>query len=335
MHKRTSLKDIANRLGVSIALVSYVMTGQEKERRVNAEMARKIRLVAEELNYQPNQIARSLRMSSTKSIGMIVADIANPFFANLCRIVENEADNHGYTVFFGSSDEDSGKSGLLINTFLNRQVDGFIIAPADGSQAQIQRLVKKKIPTVLIDRYFPEVKASYVCINNFQGTYEATQYLLGQGHENISMFAYDSDLIHMKERIRGYEEAMKDGGMLNQISLFSIRHNHSPEDMDRAFDILIRQNKPEQALLFATSPLSIEGLYCIKKSHLKIPDDISFLGFDGGESFDLFDPPLSFVKQPMEEMGVKSFSILMDLIKGSGKVSHIILNPSLVIRNSD
>ncbi len=334
MQKRTSLKDIADRLGVSTALVSYVLNDQEKEKRVGAEIAKKIRQVAEELNYQPNQIARSLRMQSTKSIGMIVADIANPFFANLARIIENEANKYGYTVFFGSSDEDPKKSELLMNTLLNRQVDGFILAPAQGAQGQIEKLLNRKIPTVLIDRYFPEISVSHVCINNFQAIHEATEYLLNKGYKDISFICYDSDLIHMKDRVRGYTEAMEMANLSKFIDNIPVRFNFIDDDMKRVFDTLNIEgkNKNEKALLFATNSLSISGLFRIKERNLKIPEDLYFFGFDGAECFDLFYPPLEYVKQPLEEMGKESFSILMDLMKGSGKVNQITLRSSLIIR---
>ncbi len=173
-----------------------------KEKRVGAEVVRKIREAAEELNYQPNQIARSLRMKSTKTIGLVVADIANPFFGHLARIIENEANNFGYTVIFGSSDEDDFKSESVINTLLNRQVDGFIIVPTEGSREQIRSLVKKKVPLVLIDRYFSELNTNHVVLDNFQATYEATSHLIKEGYIDIAMVAYKNSLIHMKERIR-------------------------------------------------------------------------------------------------------------------------------------
>ena len=176
--KRVSLKDIAKRVGVSTALVSYVMNGKGKGNRVSDELAKKIKQVAEELNYQPNEIARSLRNGSTKTIGLIVADIANPFFGQLARYIENEAIKFGYTVIIGSSDEEVEKSELLINTFINRQVDGFIIAPAEGTVEQINTILKKNIPLILLDRYFPEIDTNYVILNNYQSTYDATLHIL-------------------------------------------------------------------------------------------------------------------------------------------------------------
>ena len=334
MKRRASMKDIANKVGVSIATVSYVLNGKEKENRVGTEMIKKIRQAAEELNYQPNQIARSLRMQSTKTIGLIVADIANPFFGQLARIIENEATNHGYTLIIGSSDEDYSKSESLINSLLNRQVDGFIIIPAEGSENQIKSLIRSNMPIVLADRYFPELNSSYVVLDNFTATFNATDYLIREGHNNITMIAYKSSLIHMIERIRGYAEAMSSHHLASNINVKEIRYDHLSEDMNKAFDSIDFTTKSNNALLFATSPLAVSGLFCIKKRGLNIPEDISFIGFDGGDTFDIYNPPLSFVEQPLEEMGKETFSVLLNIINGSTKITRIILSPKLVLRNS-
>jgi LacI family transcriptional regulator len=334
MDKRISMKDIANKVGVSIALVSYVMNGQEKKKRVGAEIVKKIRQAAEELNYQPNQIARSLRIGSTKTIGLIVADIANPFFGQLARIIEDEASNFGYTVVFGSSDEDDFKSEALINTLLNRQVDGFIIVPAENTINQMRDLIKKKFPVVFLDRYFPEINASYIVLDNYQATFEAVAHLFRKGYRQICLIAYRSSLIHMQERIRGYKEAMIAFGIMDNCCVKEIRFEHSQKDMENAFNEMIVEEKKTDAFIFATNALSVSGLICAKKNNIAVPQDVAFIGFDGGDCFDLYYSPLTYVKQPMEEMGKEAFRVLLDLINGSSKTSHIILNPALIIRDS-
>ncbi len=334
MDKRVSLKDIANKVGVSIALVSYVMNGQEKKKRVGAEVVKKIRQAAKDLNYQPNQIARSLRTGSTKTIGLIVADIANSFFGHLARIIEDEANNFGYTVVFGSSDENDFKSEALINTLLNRQVDGFIIVPAQDTLIQMRNLIKKKFPVVFLDRYFPELNSSYIVLDNYQATFEATNHLFNRGYRRIAFIAYKSSLIHMKERIRGYTEAMDNIGLKDGSSVHEIRFEQSQKDMDNIFNELIVANKKTDALICATNALSVSALISVKKNDILIPDDLALIGFDGGECFDLYHSPLTYVKQPLEEMGKEAFRVLLDLINGSSKTSHITLNPTLIIRNS-
>jgi LacI family transcriptional regulator len=227
------------------------------------------------------------------------------------------------------------KSDALVNSLLNRQVDGFIIVPTEGTEVQIQNLLKKKISFVLIDRYFPEISTNHVVLDNFQATYDATMQMIDNGIKNITLIAYNSKLIHMKERIRGYVEAMKSSGLDKNICVEEIRYECVNEEMEEAFTRIINARKRPKGLIFSTNALSISGLYCMRKHSLKIHDDFAFIGFDGGESFDLFNPPLSYVQQPLEEMGKEAFNILLELINGSKKVTQIMLDPNLIIRNND
>lgn len=334
--KRVSLKDIAKRVGVSTALVSYVMNGKGKGNRVSDELSKKIKQVAEELNYQPNEIARSLRSGSTKTIGLIVADIANPFFGQLARCIENEAIKFGYIVIIGSSDEEVEKSELLINTFINRQVDGFIIAPAEGTVEQINTILQKNIPLILIDRYFTEINTSYVILDNYQSTYDATLHLLKKGFKKIAIVAYKISLIHMKERIRGYLEAMKTFNLTDNSRVIEINLINSKTEIENACMNLLIDKKEIDAVIFATNLLSVAGLSCIHKSNIKIPDDLAFIGFDGGDCFDLFYSPITYVRQPIEEMAKESVKTLMDylVVPELTKITHIILKSNLIVRNS-
>ena len=334
MTKRVSLKDIAEKVGVSIALVSYVMNGQEKQKRVGADVVERIREVARELNYKPNQIAQSLRTGSTKTIGLIVGDISNPFFGSIARVIEDEAIKHGYTVIFGSADEDMNKSASLIETLINRQVDGFIIAPAEGTAMQIKALNDKKTPLVLIDRYFDEVPTNYVVLNNFDASYDAISHLIDNGYRKIGMIAYQSTLIHMQERIRGYSEAMTDRNPENEIRIEEVDYNHINLDMEKAMLKLMDGKNKIDALFFATNALTISGLYLIKKLDLKIPEELAIIGFDGNAAFDFFKTPLSYIEQPIEGMGVEAVRVLVEQIDGSNEIANIQLRHTLIKRES-
>src|SRR5688572_19413439 len=179
MNKKVSIKDIAAQVGVSAALVSYVLNNK-KEGRIRRSVAERIREVAKELNYRTNQIARSLKTNKTFTIGLIVADISNPFSSALARIIEDEADRKNYTVIFGSSDENPYRSNKLVETFLNRQVDGLIMAPGETSASLVDLLQQQQVPFVLVDRYFPELDTNYVAIDNCQASSSATQHLVDQ-----------------------------------------------------------------------------------------------------------------------------------------------------------
>jgi LacI family transcriptional regulator len=333
--KRVSLKDIAKKVGVSTALVSYALN-KEKESRVGKEMAAKIRQAAKELNYQPNQIAKSLRSGKSYTIGLIVADISNPFFANIARTIEDEAKRNNYTVIFGSSDENAERAWDLINVFLNRQVDGFIIVPSENSEKQIFYLKKNNIPFVLLDRYFPEIPTSYVAIDNFKAAYEAVSRLIESGHERIGMVAYQTKLFHMQERRRGYWEALWDHNLISESGwLKEVRHGRVKEDIEVVMNEMLSMNSPIDAVLFASNTLAINGLKYINRLQLKVPDDLAVINFDEGDLFEFFYCPLTHVRQPIAELGEKSVKVLLKMInKKEDVLNQVCLDADLVLRES-
>jgi len=333
--KRVSLKDIADKVGVSTALVSYVLNGQEKEKRVGAEVVIRIRKALEEMNYKPNFIARSLRYGTTKTIGLIVTDIANPFFSSMARHIEDEAYKSGYTVIIGSSDENCEKSDLLVETLLNRQVDGFIIVPAEGCEDCLSHLIEDKMPVVMVDRYVPGLVSNHVVLDNYTASYNATLHLLNKGYKNIGLVAYKSNLIHMRERVRGYEEAMMFKGLEKQTWIKYIRYNKLKTDMNKAIEVIgSKEGNNIDAVIFTTNTLSLAGLYEIHGLGIKVPEELAIIGFDGNEAFDFFYSPLTYVKQPVDEMGKEAVRILLDQMNGSKKISHVNLTSQLVIRDS-
>lgn len=326
MNKKTSLKDIAQRLGVSTALVSYVVNGKAKEARVGDAMAERIRKTAVELNYLPNQVAKSLRSGKTHTIGLLVADISNPFFSALARIIEDEAARHGYIVVFGSSDENAEKSSKLIEVFINRQMDALIIAPAANTEDQLLALKQKGIPFVLVDRCPKELKADAVEIDNEAAADEATSYMLNNGCRKIGMLAYDSPLPHMQARISGYEKALKKAGIQGRLK--KIRFENLEEDIDKALEELL--NDRVDGLFFATNTLATEGLKKIRKLGLKSTPAI--VSFDQSDMFEMLDHPPVFVQQPLAEMGKKAVELAIAKIANPDKENErVVFNTTLVV----
>ena len=334
MGKRVSLKDIADKVEVSTALVSYVMNGQEKEKRVSTEMVQKIWEVAKELNYRPDYIAQSLRKGSTNTIGLIVADIANPFFSYIARVVEDETGKYGYTAVFGSSDERSDKFESVINTFLNRRVDGVIVVPAEGTKNYVNDLVKKNFPTVLLDRSFKEINANYVGLDNYGASFDAVTHLVHHGYKRIGMISFKSSLMHMKERVNGYLEAMKSNNLERHIWLQEISRKTLKHEIKKIFTNFVSGKKQVECMLFANNEISVASLYCIQEKKIKIPDELSIIGFDGGEAFDFFYNPVTYIKQPIDLMVKESVRMLIDQINGSSEISQVILKSELIKRKS-
>lgn len=335
MKKKVSLKDIAEQVGVSTALVSYVLNNKEKEKRVGGEMAATIRKTAQELKYQPNQIAKSLKMGKTFTIGLIVANISNPFFGTLARIIEDEAKKHQYTVIFGSSDENHEKSWDLINVLMNRQVDGFIIAPSDHSADQIRYLQEQHIPVVLLDRYFPELQTNTVALDNFQASYEAVRHLLQQGHTRVGMVTFRNDLFHLKERARGYRAALQEQQIpVQECWLREVEEANVQEEVSRLVEEWVHTPEPPEALFFSTNTLAIQGLKAIHQRKLSVPKDLAVVCFDETDVYDFFYCPVTYVKQPMAGLGKAAVQLLVKSMQGAAAPLHLSLPSELVLGES-
>jgi len=333
---KVSIKDIAQKAGVSTALVSYVLNGKEKESRVGHEIALKIKQIASELNYRPSHLAKSLRSGKTHTIGLIIADISNPFFANIARVVEDEAKRNGYTVIIGSSDENADKSQDLLDVLINRQVDGFIIVSAENSDQQIHFLKDKHIPFVLLDRYFPEIATDFVSTDHYQASYDAGTHLVRNQYKHIGMIAYDSQLFHMKERIRGYQDALRDNNVTSHKSwLKEVRINNIDSGVKRALDDMLSSDQPIDALLFATYSLAVSGLKYINQLGLKVPDELAIVSFGQAEVFELYYCPITYLKQPIVRLGQTAVELLTKKLKTKlDEPAHILMKAELIERAS-
>jgi len=315
MKPKTSLKDIAKIAGVSIPLVSYVLSNKGKENRVSEKTAKKIRQIAKELNYHPNWNARSLKTNKTRSIGVIVADISNPFFSHLARTIEDEAFSQDYTVIFGSSDEKVEKFNKVLDFLKMRQVDGFIIAAPEGSKDIIADLTKAGIPFVLIDRFFKDLKTNYVTVNNFQASMQATNYLLGKGNKKIGAVLYQSTLHHYQERHQGYLEALKQAGMSeNSAFIKKIVHGSSKKEMKRVVKELV-QDAGVDAIYFHTNTLAEEGLTQMLGLDRKILNKIHVVVFDQNSSYHFLEDSIPYLHQPIKEIGQKALRVLVGQIE--------------------
>ena len=315
MKPKTSLKDIAKIVGVSIPLVSYVLSNKGKENRVSEKTAKRIREVAKELNYHPNWNARSLKTNKTRSIGVIVADISNPFFSNLARTIEDEAFSQDYTVIFGSSDEKVEKFNKVLDFLKMRQVDGFIIAAPEGSKDIIADLAKAGIPFVLIDRFFNDLKTNYVTVDNFKASMQATNYLLGKGNKKIGAVLYNSTLHHYKERLQGYVEALKKADLTVDAELIKrINHRSLKADMKRVVKELV-QDVGVDAIYFHTNTLAEEGLTQMLGLDRKILKKVDVVVFDQNSSYNFLEDPIPYLHQPIKEIGQKALRILIEEIQ--------------------
>lgn len=338
MNKKTSLKDIAQHLGVSTALVSYVINHKEKEARVGPEMVKKIRKAVIDLNYQPNLIAKSLKSGKTKTIGLIVADISNPFFSTIARIIEDEARHQGYVVIFGSSDENAEKSQSLINVYLNRQVDAFIIAPAENTEDQIRYLQQSGIPVVLIDRYFPAVPSDCVRINNAEIAEKAVTHLIDAGRNHIAFLTYKTKLAHISERMQGYKRALRKHQLKTGKKMIrEASYQDIEKDVEKQMLDLFSGEQKVDAIFFATNSLAVLGLRVINQLGIKVPDQLAIVSFDQSEAFDFFYAPLTYVSQCLDHLGKDAVKLLVKRLEQKSKpqgFESVVVEAKLVIRDS-
>ncbi len=335
MDKRVSLKDIAQKVGVSTALVSYVLNNQ-KENRIKKEVAQKIRDTAKALNYRTNQIARSLKMSKTFTLGLIVSNISNPFSSCLARIIEDEADKQKYTVLFGSSDENAAKFSKLLDTFVNRQVDGLIIAPPAGAEEEILYLQQQKIPFILVDRYLPSVETSYIILDNEQAAYQATEYIIKGGAKRPAMITYETDLYHFHDRTNGYKKALQDYNLsFLEERLKKVDISNKKDQIEKAVHDVLYAREPADAILFGSNSITNYAVKYMNMLPVKIPKDVALISFDETESLDLFYAPVTYIKQPLEEIGREAVKVLLDVINTKeNSLQQIRLHGELVIKKS-
>jgi LacI family transcriptional regulator len=332
MERKVSLKDIAQKVGVSTALVSYVLNNK-RENRVSKELAQRIREVATQLNYRTNQVARSLKTNKTYTIGLIVADIANPFSSGLARIIEDEAEQHQYTVIFSSSDENERKCGKLIDTLLDRQVDGLIISPPAFSEHQVIYLQEQQVPFVLIDRYFPALKTNYVALDNYGAAFKGVEHLIQSGCRNIGMVTYDSELFHLQERKRGYTAALEKHHLPVASSLIKeVDIKADSESINTAIQTLLSGKEPVDALLFGANNIAVAGLKYISTLPVKVPGDLAIVSFDETEALEFFYAPFAYIKQPLPEMGRLATRILLESIEKRSATTQINLEGELILK---
>lgn len=332
--KKVGLKDVAQHVGVSVALVSYVLNGQAEEKQVGKEVAERIRKTAAELNYVPNQAAKSLKTQRTQTIGLVVADINYRFSSGITRAIESEAKRKNFTVIFGSSNESSAKFDEIVNVLANRQVDGLILVPVQHSEDTILKLQQAEVPFILIDRNFQNILTSSISLDNYKAAYDSVAYLIKLGHKRIGFINYETTLFNLTERDRGYRDGLKAHGLTADERLLQRVGPNQKADTARAIDRLTSGENRCDAIFFATDRLAIFGLQHLNELKLNVPKDISVFSFDAAEAFDLFYCPVTHASQPLEKMGKIAVNALIDIINKNKIINQVYLETEFVIGKS-
>lgn len=336
--KRVSLGDVAESLGVSKTLVSFVINGMAKEKGISKSTTEKVMKKVKELSYHPNNFARVLRTGKSMTIGVIVADISNAFYARICKNIETYFSKHGYSVFFCSSDEDPLKEKSLINMLYERGVDGLIISPTREFSLDLKHeLHDIDMPIVLIDRYFKEEPYNYVIIDNYTISKEITQHLINLGHQKIGLLVISP--VHttvMIDRINGYKDALKENNIPFLPELVDYyQFKNLEEDFTNKADSLFQGENTITALISTNNKLTLTALEYLSKNSISIPNDLSFVSFDFLDVFKITNPPLDSIQLHAESIGDNSSEMLLSKITNpKKKIKNIMINATFHRRSS-
>ena len=334
MAKKISIRDIGKELGISITTVSFVLNGKAKEKRISEALTKKILDFVEKVNFKPNLMAQGLRTGKSKILCLMVEDISkNALFAQVARYIEEDAHNHGYRIIYCSTENKKAKASELIQLFQDRSIDGYIITPPEGIEADIRGLIQANIPVVLIDRTLPGITCNHVVVDNFGGAYQATTHLIENDCQNIAIITSDSAQNQMQERLNGYKQAIAHFNLPAHIQMLNF--HDCDEDNIKIIMAFIEDNPTIDALFFTTNYIGSWGLQALKRLNIDIPQQISVVSFDDTDLFRYYTPPISVIAQPISEISHQIMSILLkELIGDEHTIQQVVLPTKLVVRGS-
>jgi len=325
------MRDVAERAGVSVTTVSHVINGT---RHVSDELRNRVLEAMQALAYQPNALARSLRRNESCTIGMILPDAMNPYFAEIARSIEDTSFSEDYSVIICNSDGNLAKELNYINVLMEKRVDGIIFVAAGMSAEHIRMLQDKRMPVVVVDRDSPGVMVDSVQINNAAGGWLATSHLIELGHTHIACIAGPSDVTPSGERVDGYRRALHEAGLPILAENIVRGDFHAASGYQITKELLARDKRPT-AIFACNDLMAIGALSAAKAMGFRVPEDISVVGFDDIYLAAYSNPPLTTVRQPKYEMGQLATKLLLERIQDPDLPPRTpLLDTELMIRAS-
>lgn len=328
------IRAVARAAGVSISSVSRYLNGKK---RLSPATEQRIQQVAADLDYTPNRVARSLRMKTTETIGILLPDNSNPFFSELTKGVEDAARNSGFAIVLLNSAEDREREVALLRTMVDLRCDGalVIVAPAGADEEhRIEALRHLPIPVVFVDR-LPGFPADSVIADNLHGGFEATRHLISLGHRRIGVVSVDYNVSSQRDRVAGWAQALA-GAHIPRRPEYEAYVPLTVQDGFSGTSRVLAAKEPPTALFVTSNSLTIGAIAAIKARGLSCPGDVSVVGYDSYEWQDVFSPRLSTVHQPAYLMGQRAAKLLIQRLREgrSEKPENIVLRPTMVVRGS-
>ena len=331
-----TIEDVARAAGVSIATVSRYLNGPDGA--VAKDTGTRIRAAVERLGYVPNAAARSLKTGKTHLIGVLLANIAHPYWSAVLAGVEDACQRAGYGAIVSSAADRADVEHDYLQAFLKQRVDGILLNPAHADPATVAAWAALRVPVVLIDRTLPGLPFPLVAMDNELGTQLAVEHLLGLGHRRIGFVSWRPDgLSNREERLAGYRSALAAAGLGTDRRLVRFAAEGWSDGVDQTL-ALLDEADPPTAIVSASSMLNLQVLAAIKRGGLRVPADISVVGFDDSPWDALLDPPLTTVATPARRLGTAAVEALVGAIardrQGQLDRHDVRLAPELVVRRS-
>lgn len=329
----TTLHEVARRAGVSAMTVSRVVNGRGS---VDSETRQRVEEAIQALDYVPNRIARGLISQKTQTIGIIVPDIVNPFFAPVVRGAESAARKAGYRILLCNSEGDLRLEREYIEDLVAHRVEGLLLAPAsDRSRSSILSLLRGGFPLVLIDRALPDADCDLIVSDNVQGARRLIEHLIAIGHREIAHVSDAEDTSTGRERLRGYREALEAAGIPFQPELVIRTTVDRIGGYRAAQEILARDPLP--TVIFAVNNMTAVGtMEALRERNLSVPKDMGLVCFDDVEHLAVLSPILTVIDQPAETFGSLGVQLLLERMTGkaNSRPRRIILQTDLIVRQS-
>lgn len=329
---RITINEVAVKAGVSTATVSRVLNGQIGYSEKTKE---KVLKAMKELNYSPNAMARGLASKTTSTIGVLVPYIPTMISSIILNGLETAAGDKGYSVIISNTGKDGERTTKSLELMSEKRVDGVVIISEAIKDEYYRTLENMKIPSVLVSTMSYKHPIPYVKVDDKQAAYSATQYLIEAGHKKIAMISgYEDDLIAGKSRLEGYINALKDFGI--EINHNIIKYgDFSYKSGINCMEELIDEGKNKFTAVFAASDdMAVGALKAAYINNIKIPEDISIIGYDNTQVSEMAIPSLTVVAQPFEEMGHKASEKLISMIEEKTKAENIIMQHYIIERES-
>ncbi|WP_432664284.1 LacI family DNA-binding transcriptional regulator [Wukongibacter baidiensis] len=332
---KITIKEIAKMAGVSTATVSKILN--KKDKNISDATRQRVLDIVKEHNYIPNTIARSLVTRQTKTIGLVIPDIANPFFPELARGAEDKANESGYNIIFCNTDDNIEKEEKYINMLVEKMIDGIIFTQSAKRTMGFGNLNLGSTPIVLIDRDMElEGVVGKVLVDNFTGAYEGVKYLINEGYKKIAFITGALTTDTSVSRLNGYKEALEDSGILYDDD-YVLAGEYRSEWGFKATEQLIDRKIDFDAVFCGNDLIALSVIKALKNYGKSIPEDVGVLGFDDIYMSKFIEPELSTIRQPNYKMGYKAVEILINILENPAEKNiekKLILNTELIIRKS-